>query len=108
MATRPPGGRFSLKRLWRIQPDRPVRAPLVLIHGMSASARAWDPILPFLEGRREVHVVTLPGHRGGRRLTDPLSLRSEDYVDAVERELDRLGLEEPDIVGNSLGGWVAL
>jgi pimeloyl-ACP methyl ester carboxylesterase len=82
--------------------------PLVLIHGMSASARCWDPVLPFLQDRREVHVVTLPGHRGGAPITDPQHLSTSGYVDAVEAELDRLGLPRADLVGNSLGGWVAL
>jgi pimeloyl-ACP methyl ester carboxylesterase len=75
---------------------------------MSSSGRAWDPVLPLLSRHRDVHVVSLPGHRGGPALAWPEQLRTADYVEAVERELDRLGLAEADLVGNSLGGWVAL
>ena len=30
------------------------------------------------------------------------------WVDAVEAQLDAAGFEQPDIAGNSLGGWLAL
>jgi pimeloyl-ACP methyl ester carboxylesterase len=82
--------------------------PLVLIHGMSASARSWDPVLDLLRSAREVHAVTLPGHRGGQRVHDRTAISSQSYVDAVELELDARGIETADLVGNSLGGWIAL
>lgn len=83
-------------------------APLVLIHGMTSSPRAWRPVLPRLVAEREVHTIALPGHRGGPTLERPDALRSLDYVTAVEAELDRRGIAAADIVGNSLGGWIAL
>jgi pimeloyl-ACP methyl ester carboxylesterase len=75
---------------------------------MSSSARAWDPLLPYLRATREVHAVTLPGHRGGEPIDPRRPVSTLDYVDAVERQLDSLGLTEAHLVGNSLGGWVAL
>lgn len=82
--------------------------PLILIHGMASSAQAWAPVVPLLSPTRTVVVVTLPGHRDGPALGNPRHLRSSLYVDAVEAEMDRLGIDSADIVGNSLGGWVAL
>ncbi|MFL6109360.1 MAG: alpha/beta fold hydrolase [Marmoricola sp.] len=102
------GSRAIWRRLWRLEPERPVRHPLVLIHGMSSSPLAWDPVLPLLSGWREVHVLALPGHRGGRPLAHPGELAMMDYVDEIEREMNLLGLDKADLVGNSLGGWVAL
>ncbi|MCW2856538.1 MAG: hypothetical protein JWR52_2153 [Marmoricola sp.] len=99
---------FSFRRLRRVDPVISESRPLVLIHGMSSGPSAWDPVLPLLLESRRVHVVTLPGHRGGRPLIDPSSLRSIDYVDALEEELDLLGIAQADLVGNSLGGWAAL
>jgi pimeloyl-ACP methyl ester carboxylesterase len=88
--------------------DRSERRPLVLVHGMSSSARAWDPVLPFLRATHEVHAVTLPGHRGGEPIDPRRPISTLDYVDAVERQLDALGVMDAHLVGNSLGGWVAL
>ena len=82
--------------------------PLVLLHGMASSPRAWDPLVPDLDRDRRVHALTLPGHVGGRRLTRPWDLRVEDYLDDLERQLDELGIDRADLVGNSLGGYLAL
>jgi len=88
--------------------DRSQQRPLVLVHGMSSSARAWDPLLPYLRATRAVYAVTLPGHRGGESIDPRRPISTRDYVDAVERQLDTLGVTEAHLVGNSLGGWVAL
>jgi len=107
MAAPGPVAPFWFRRLRRVRPGVQQR-PLVLIHGMSSGPGAWDPVLPLLAETRVVHVVTLPGHRGGAPIEDPARFTSTDYVDAVEAELDERGIDQADLVGNSLGGWVAL
>ncbi len=97
-----------LRRIRGIRRPAPEPVPLVLIHGMSAGPDTWDPVVPLLAETRRVVLVTLPGHRGGAPITDPGTFHSSFYVDAVEAELDRLGIDRADLVGNSLGGWVAL
>jgi len=82
--------------------------PVVLIHGMGSSARAWDVVVPLLESRQPVHAVTLDGHHGGRPLVLGKGSFAERLVLGVERELDELGIERAHLVGNSLGGWVAM
>ena len=101
------GTPFSFRRLRSVRRGGETR-PLVLIHGMSAGPAAWDPVVPLLSETRTVHVVTLAGHLGGPPILDPYSFTSSLYVDALEAELDRLGIETADLVGNSLGGWAAL
>ena len=109
MVDRPGSGLpFSFRRLRAVRTSVPEKRPLVLIHGMSAGPEAWDPVVPLLAATRTVHLVTLPGHRGGAPIVDPDTFRSSQYVDAVEAQLDELGLETADLVGNSLGGWIAL
>ena len=81
--------------------------PLVLVHGLGLSWRSWQPVLDALEGRHDVVAIDLPGF-GDSRLPDRAALSPARLADAVESEIDRLGLESPAVVGNSLGGWVAL
>ena len=80
--------------------------PVVCLHGFMDTARTWDLVVPALRRRHEVLALTLPGHAGGPALPDEL----DDAVmaDAVEAAMDELGIEEAILVGNSLGGFVAL
>ena len=82
--------------------------PLVLLHGLGLSWRSWQPVLHALEGRHDVVVIDLPGFGESPRLPDRAAPTPARLADAVEAELDRLSLDAPAVVGNSLGGWVAL
>jgi pimeloyl-ACP methyl ester carboxylesterase len=68
--------------------------------------RIWELVLPELERHHDVFAPTLPGHAGGR----PLSGEFSDVLiaDAVEGAMDDAGFDRAHIVGNSLGGFVAL
>src|SRR5262245_43446660 len=80
--------------------------PLVLLHGFTGSWRVWELVLPALERRHDVLAPTLPGHAGGPPLEGELS---HDLVpDAIERAMDAAGFGTAHIVGNSVGGYVAL
>jgi pimeloyl-ACP methyl ester carboxylesterase len=70
------------------------------------SWHAWTPVLAGLEPRHDVLALTLPGHRGGPAAPPNVSVQS--LADAVESALDEAGFENPHVVGNSLGGWLAL
>jgi pimeloyl-ACP methyl ester carboxylesterase len=81
-------------------------SPLVCLHGFTDTWRTWELVLPALERRHEVLAPTLAGHAGG----PPLDGDVDDDVlaDAVERAMDVAGFETAHVVGNSLGGYVAL
>jgi pimeloyl-ACP methyl ester carboxylesterase len=81
---------------------------MVLIHGFSASRGIWRPLLPALESHHDVLVPTLLGHCGGPEYLAGSPATPEAMVDALERDMDSAGLERAHIVGNSLGGWLAL
>jgi pimeloyl-ACP methyl ester carboxylesterase len=83
------------------------REPLVLFHGLTMSARAWHRVRPLLEDDYAVITPTALGHCGGRPATTrPATIAA--VVDDAERTLDALGLPTAHLVGNSMGGWVAL
>ena len=63
-------------------------------------------MLPELERHHDVLAPTLLGHAGGPPLEGEVS--DALIVDAIERAMDEAGFETAHIVGNSLGGYVAL
>jgi pimeloyl-ACP methyl ester carboxylesterase len=79
--------------------------PLLLLHGLGLSWHCWKPVLAELEQRHDVVAMDLPG------FGDAPPLRGRPTVSALagalEDELDRAGLAEVHVAGNSLGGWVA-
>lgn len=81
-------------------------SPVVCLHGFTDTWRSWDLILPRLECAHDVFAPTLPGHAGGPPLDGEVS--GALIPDAIERAMDEAGLASAHIVGNSLGGYVAL
>ena len=80
-----------------------------MIHGAGgASWHDFAPLIPHLESRRDVVVVRIPGHYGARPLEEGADLTIDAFSDRLEEQLDELGLDRPDIVGDSTGGWLAL
>jgi pimeloyl-ACP methyl ester carboxylesterase len=78
----------------------------VCLHGFVDTWRTWDLVLPALERRHDVLAVTLAGHAGGPPIDGDVS--SDVLADAVERQMDEAGFETAHVVGNSLGGYIAL
>jgi pimeloyl-ACP methyl ester carboxylesterase len=63
-------------------------------------------VLPALERRHDVLALTLAGHAGGPALDGEIG--DTVLADAVARAMDNLGWATAHLVGNSLGGYVAL
>jgi pimeloyl-ACP methyl ester carboxylesterase len=83
-------------------------APLVLLHGIGSSRRAWDPVIPALAAHFDVIAVDLPGFGDSAPLPPEVEPRPSALAAAVAGLLDDLGVTAPHVAGNSLGGWVAL
>lgn len=84
------------------------KSRMLLIHGFTGTPVMWEPLVPFLSEHHELHAITLPGHHGGVPIPDAGENIVETILDIVERELDKLGWDRAHLVGNSLGGWLAL
>lgn len=78
--------------------------PLLFVHGGFTQATDWIPLWPHLAQRYRLMAVDRPGHG----LADPYDYRGVDTRQLAVRfladVLDALGLDQPAIVGNSLGG----
>jgi pimeloyl-ACP methyl ester carboxylesterase len=79
--------------------------PVLLVHPFMLSHHSWRPVIERLP-QYDVLAVSMPGHYGGPAVS--WRARFEDLVDHVEAEMDRHGWDSAHVVGNSLGGWVAL
>jgi len=77
--------------------------PLVLVHGLTESRRAWDPLVPALAEHHTVVAIDMRGHgeSGPAAIYDPPAMA--DDVAAVVSGLD---LDPPVVVGHSMGGIV--
>jgi pimeloyl-ACP methyl ester carboxylesterase len=82
--------------------------PLLLLHGFTGTWHHWRPLLGELAARYEVIAPTLAGHDGGKPLPAGTDLNYADSTDLLEEHLDELGLGTVHIVGNSMGGALAL
>lgn len=82
--------------------------PVLLLHGVSSIWRAWTPVLPYLEPHHDVIAPTLAGHGGGPPLNRLVTPSVPALADALEDQLDQLGLQRVHIAGNSLGGWLGI
>lgn len=81
--------------------------PLLLIHGLGASLHCWYNLAPLLAERFQVIAIDLPGF--GRSSQRPeFRYGLDEQAERVEKFLDHLHIETCYIVGNSMGGNLAL
>ncbi|MDQ3880941.1 MAG: alpha/beta fold hydrolase [Chloroflexota bacterium] len=78
--------------------------PVVLIHGLSGSARWWARNVDALAERCRVYAVDLVGFGASRRRQRFVLAEAAAVLAAW---MDRLGLERASVVGHSMGGFVA-
>jgi len=80
--------------------------PLLLLHGGLGSIEMFEPALPELAEGRQVIAVELHGH--GRTPLGDRKISLPDMGDDMSVLLEKLGFEQVDVFGYSLGGGVAL
>jgi pimeloyl-ACP methyl ester carboxylesterase len=80
--------------------------PLLLLHGITSSARGWWRVAPELVALGyHVYAFDLPGH-GQSQLAD--GHRIDQIADRIAQALGSLELDRPVVIGHSWGGAVAL
>jgi pimeloyl-ACP methyl ester carboxylesterase len=79
-------------------------SPLLLIAGTASDGGSWGPLLPLLRGRR----LVLMDNRGSGRTKVDGPIEIAEMVEDAAALLDHLELESVDVVGHSLGGFIAL
>ncbi|KII00263.1 alpha/beta hydrolase [Streptomonospora alba] len=88
--------------------------PVLMLHGLGHHRRAWQPLVADLAPYYQVVAPDLPGFGDSPAPApdapyEPRSVYDVGFlVDAVLELCADLGLDRPHVVGNSLGGAVAL
>ena len=81
-----------------------VTRPFLLIPGIGVSSTYFERLAPDLNEFGPVYALDLPGFGGVPHPDHALSIR--DYADLVGRVIDDLGLDDPIVVGHSMGSQI--
>ncbi|WP_423919237.1 alpha/beta fold hydrolase [Frigoribacterium sp. 2-23] len=78
----------------------------VLVPGIGVSSDYFERLAPNLNEFGPVHALDLPGFAGVPHPEHALSIR--EYADLVGAAIDELGLDDPIVVGHSMGTQVVV
>jgi pimeloyl-ACP methyl ester carboxylesterase len=79
---------------------------LLLIHGMAGSSATWRAVIPALSKKYRVVAPDLLGHGESTKPRGDYSLGA--FAASLRDLLDELGISQATVVGQSLGGGVAM
>lgn len=82
--------------------------PLVLVHGLGDRGEAWAAMMPRLRKQGyHVYVLDLLGYgRSPKPADSDYSISTQEKL--VYDFIQSLGLQQPDVAGWSMGGWITL
>ena len=81
--------------------------PLVLIHGLGARGEDWSPLIPGLAAAGfHVYVPDLLGYGRSQHPDISYSIKTEETV--VADFLRTMHVDQADVAGWSMGGWIAM
>ncbi|ADG80594.1 Alpha/beta hydrolase fold protein OS=Tsukamurella paurometabola (strain ATCC 8368 / DSM / CCUG 35730 / CIP 100753 / JCM 10117 / KCTC 9821 / NBRC 16120 /NCIMB 702349 / NCTC 13040) OX=521096 GN=Tpau_4023 PE=4 SV=1 [Tsukamurella paurometabola] len=81
--------------------------PVLLLHGSGGTSLNWAAEIPALAATRRVHAIDLPGEPGGT-VVERLPLEPGTHAAWLAGVADALDVQRATVIGESLGGWVAL
>lgn len=81
---------------------------VVCVHGLARQGRDFDPLAAALAGDFRVVCPDLAGRGRSERLADPSAYVPQTYAADLVTLLARLGVEQVDWVGTSLGGLIGM
>lgn len=86
--------------------DKGSGEPVVLLHGLGADLSVWEAAIDPLASQHRVLAFDQIGFGQSDKPTIPYS--ASTFYDFLMASLDALGIDQTTLVGNSMGGWIAL
>ena len=97
----------SFGQTFILSAGRDAKPPVILLHGSCSNSAFWFPEIMALSNDYRVNAVDIIGEAGNSEEYRP-DINSGAFAIWMKEVLDALGLERPIMIGNSLGGWMAL
>lgn len=83
-----------------------MRKDVVLLHGFLESPKIWEHFIQFSEPQLRSINLQLPNHNPKETKDFPIDLNEQ--AEQLHRTLIKLEVENPVLIGHSLGGYLAL
>ncbi len=83
------------------------KPPIILLHGSCSNSAFWFPEIMALSNDYRVYAVDIIGEAGNSEEYRP-DINSDAFALWLKEVLNVLVLDKAIIIGNSLGGWMAL
>ena len=81
---------------------------VIFIPGLTSHPEIWDPTVTHLSGRYRTHRLHLSGFAGRPAGGNAEGLVSAPVAEELARYIREAGLEQPAVVGHSMGGSIGL
>lgn len=90
-----------------IEAGDPSKPKVILIHGLGSSTdAAWPLTIPALSA--EYHVIGIDLIGFGKSDKPLINYRIDFYVDMLDKFMSETKIEKASVIGNSMGGWIAV
>ena len=88
----------------------PAAAPVVMTHPMGVGGFVWSSVIATISARRRTYALDTIGDVGKSELADPNKYpkTGRDYSAWLDDVFGALDLTAPDMIGGSMGGWIAM
>ncbi|MGJ9411881.1 alpha/beta fold hydrolase [Aeromicrobium sp. CF4.19] len=86
----------------------PGAPPLVLLHGIGHRRQAWGPVIERLAEHHDVIAPDLSGFGESPAFAGGVRYSMDNACDHLLGQFEQWGVTKPHVVGNSLGGAIAL
>jgi len=97
----------SYGKTFILEAGDPSNSPVILLHGSCSNSVFWMGEIPALSEKYHVCAVDIIGE-AGNSADNRHDIGADDYALWLGEVLDALGFGKASLIGNSLGGWLAL